>query len=63
MGLFALAAIFGTGFGPFWAGFVEQNASLEWRWIQWIQAIYTGGVFILLCLFLRETRGSVLLTR
>jgi MFS family permease len=63
MSLFALAAIFGTGFGPFWAGFVEGNPSLGWRWIQYIQAIYTGAGFIVLLLFLKETRGSVLLTR
>lgn len=63
MGLFALGAIFGTGFGPFWAGFVEGNTSLGWRWIQYIQAIYTGAGFIVLFIFLKETRGSVLLTR
>ena len=63
MGLFALGAIFGTGIGPVWAGFVAGNPALEWRWIQFIQAIYTGGGFLLLLVFLRETRGSVLLTR
>jgi MFS family permease len=63
MGLFALGAIFGTGFGPFWAGFVAGNPSLEWRWIQWIQAIYTGAFFVVILLFLKETRGSVILTR
>lgn len=63
MGLFALAAIFGTGFGPFWAGFVAGNPSLEWRWIQFIQAIYTGTIFIVILFCLKETRGSVILTR
>lgn len=63
MGLFALGAIFGTGFGPFWAGFVAGNPALQWRWIQYIQAIYTGAGFIVLLLFLKETRGSVLLSR
>jgi MFS family permease len=63
MGLFAMGAIFGTGFGPFWAGFVEGNPALQWRWIQYIQAIYTGAGFIVLAIFLKETRGSVLLTR
>ncbi|UZJ54056.1 hypothetical protein CBS101457_003376 [Exobasidium rhododendri] len=63
MGLFAMGAIFGTGFGPFWAGFVEGNTALGWRWIQYIQAIYTGAGFIVLVLLLKETRGSVLLTR
>jgi MFS family permease len=63
MSLFSFGAIFGTGFGPFWAGFVAGNPKLEWRWIQYIQAIYTGAVFILLFIFLKETRGSVILTR
>lgn len=63
MAIFATAAIFGTGVGPVWAGWVEQNASLEWRWIQWIQAIFTGGAFVLILIFLKETRGSIILIR
>ncbi|KAN0063724.1 hypothetical protein ACQY0O_003774 [Thecaphora frezii] len=63
MALFATAAIFGTGFGPVWAGWVEQNELLQWRWIQWIQCIYTGAGFLLIALFLKETRGSIILTR
>ena len=43
MALFATAAIFGTGVGPVWAGWVEQNPNLGWRWIQYLQAIYTGA--------------------
>ncbi|TKY88039.1 hypothetical protein EX895_003135 [Sporisorium graminicola] len=63
MALFATGAIFGTGIGPVWAGWVEQRQSLGWRWIQYIQAIYTGFILLLLLLFLRETRGSIILTR
>lgn len=63
MALFATAAIGGTGFGPFWAGFVAQRQSLGWRWIQYIQAIFTGGGFLAMVFLLSETRGSVLLTR
>lgn len=63
MSLFALGAIFGTGIGPVWAGFVEANTSLEWRWIQYIQAAYTGAALIVLLFFLKETRGSVVLTK
>lgn len=63
MALFATAAIFGTGFGPLWAGWVAQRDDLGWRWIQYIQAIFTGAGFIVLCLILDETRGSVVLTR
>ncbi|PWN37832.1 MFS general substrate transporter [Meira miltonrushii] len=57
MSLFSVGAIFGTGFGPFWAGFVAGNPKLEWRWIQYIQAIYTGAIFIILLIFLKETRA------
>ncbi|PWN21328.1 MFS general substrate transporter [Microstroma glucosiphilum] len=63
MALFATAAIFGTGFGPVWAGWVAQHESLGWRWIQYIQAIFTSGGLLLLVFFFRETRGSVILTR
>ncbi|PWN52608.1 MFS general substrate transporter [Violaceomyces palustris] len=63
MALFATAAIVGTGFGPVWSGFVEQNSKLEWRWIQHIQCIYTAVGFVILAVFLKETRGTILLIR
>lgn len=63
MALFASAAIFGTGIGPVWAGWVAQREDLGWRWIQWIQAIFTGAGLIVIVLCLDETRGSVILTR
>ncbi|KAG6834146.1 hypothetical protein H0H93_011570, partial [Arthromyces matolae] len=37
MSLFALVAMGGTGVGPAFAGWIEMNTRLEWRWIQWIQ--------------------------
>lgn len=36
MSLFALCAIGATGLGPVFAGWVEQNEHLQWRWIQWL---------------------------
>ncbi|THH29523.1 hypothetical protein EUX98_g4677 [Antrodiella citrinella] len=36
MSIFSLAAVGGTGLGPVFAGYVEMNPRLEWRWIQWI---------------------------
>lgn len=57
------AAIFGTGFGPAWSGWVAQRQDLGWRWIQHIQAIFTGAGFIVLAVCLTETRGSVILAR
>lgn len=56
-------SVFGTGFGPVFAGWVENNPELEWRWINWIQCIYTGVSFFALVFLLQETRGSVLLTK
>lgn len=63
MALFATGAIFGTGVGPVFAGWIEQNRKLEWRWISYVQAIYTGFILIVLLLFLKETRGTIILTR
>lgn len=40
MSFFAVAAVGGTGFGPIYAGWVEMNPRLQWRWIQWIQMMY-----------------------
>ena len=36
MSIFALMALGGTGFGPVYAGWIELNPKLEWKWIQWI---------------------------
>ncbi|KDQ19135.1 hypothetical protein BOTBODRAFT_52301 [Botryobasidium botryosum FD-172 SS1] len=63
MALFAFTAIFGTGFGPIIGGFVENNSSLEWRWIQWMGCIISGVFTIVAFIFMSETRGSVLLTQ
>ncbi|KAG6846828.1 hypothetical protein H0H93_011533 [Arthromyces matolae] len=40
MSLFALVAMGGTGVGPAFAGWIEMNTRLEWRWIQWIQMMF-----------------------
>ncbi|KAF8517911.1 MFS polyamine transporter [Hysterangium stoloniferum] len=63
MSLFALAAIGGTGLGPVFAGFIEQNSRLEWRWIQWIQSMVAGVLVIAIYAVLDETRSGVILTR
>jgi MFS family permease len=34
MGVYAFAAMSGGSVGPIVAGWIEQNRSLEWRWIQ-----------------------------
>jgi MFS family permease len=61
MAIFCGAAIFGTGAGPLFAGFVVQRAS--WRWVYYSQAIAAAAALIALTIVLKETRGSVLLSR
>ena len=39
MALFAIAAIGSSGLGPLFAGWIESNDHLGWRWIQWISAM------------------------
>jgi multidrug resistance protein len=61
MALFSGAALLGTGLGPLCCGFIAQNTT--WRWIFYMQAITCGTCIGIVCLFFRETRGSVLLSR
>lgn len=39
MCLFSVAALGATGLGPVFAGWIELDSHLEWRWIQWIHAM------------------------
>lgn len=61
MSCFAGAALFGTGLGPLITGFIQMRVS--WRWIYYSQAIAAAVFLIILAVFLKETRGSVLLSR
>ncbi|KAL4885554.1 major facilitator superfamily domain-containing protein [Aspergillus karnatakaensis] len=61
MSYFSGAVLFGTGLGPLISGFVQQRAS--WRWIYYSQAIAAAVFLLILFFFLKETRGSVLLSR
>ncbi|KAJ3729937.1 MFS polyamine transporter [Lentinula guzmanii] len=63
MSLFAVAAVGGTGLGPIYAGWIEMNSRLQWRWIQWIQMIITGFYLILVPIIMKETRSSIILIR
>ncbi|KAI0080216.1 MFS general substrate transporter [Panus rudis PR-1116 ss-1] len=63
MSLFAFSALAGTGFGPVFAGWIEMNPHLQWRWIQWLHLITTGVLVVAVATLMRETRASVLLTR
>ena len=61
MALFAGAALFGTGLGPLCSGFIAQH--LLWRWVFYVQVMTSGVLIVLVAVFFRETRGSVLLSR
>ncbi|KAL8892814.1 MAG: hypothetical protein Q9192_005562, partial [Flavoplaca navasiana] len=61
MALFAGAALMGTGLGPLCSGFIAQH--LLWRWVFYIQVMTSGFLIILVAVFFKETRGSVLLSK
>lgn len=43
------------------SGFIAQN--LSWRWVFYVQSITCGTLILLVIVFFKETRGSVLLSR
>ena len=61
MALFSGAALFGTGLGPLVSSFVAYHTT--WRWIFYLQVITCGFVQVLVVLFFKETRGSVILSK
>lgn len=61
MSLFSTCGLAFTGIGPLVSGFITEN--LSWRWIHWVQLILNGVGMAIAYLVLRETRGSVLLSR
>ncbi|KAF5355343.1 hypothetical protein D9758_006075 [Tetrapyrgos nigripes] len=63
MCIFAVVALGFTGVGPMFAGWVEMNSNLQWRWIQWIQMIICAIYLVLVPLIIRETRSSIILRR
>jgi MFS family permease len=61
MALFSGAALFGTGLAPLLAGAVVQHTT--WRWVWYSHAIVSAVFVVIIFLFFKETRGSVLLSR
>ncbi|KII83384.1 hypothetical protein PLICRDRAFT_180466 [Plicaturopsis crispa FD-325 SS-3] len=60
MSIFSAAAFIGTGLGPAVTGYIPMH--IGWRWIQYIQALMGAVTFVVFLIFLRETRGSILLS-
>ncbi|OQU96091.1 hypothetical protein CLAIMM_02224 [Cladophialophora immunda] len=61
MAIYSGAALAGTGMGPLVSGFIVGRASF--RWIYYHQIISLGIMLVVVYLFFKETRGSVLLSR
>ena len=61
MVIFTTGTLAGTGLGPAVASIMVQH--LSWRWTWYLQTITCGLVVLAQFIFLRETRGSVLLSR
>ena len=61
MAVFSLCAFTGSGIAPALMGYVAQN--LGWRWIQYIQIIISFVGFGVAMWTLKETRGSVILSK
>ncbi|KAE9363572.1 MFS general substrate transporter [Stipitochalara longipes BDJ] len=59
MACFAYVAILGTVAAPIYAGFIDET--IGWRWIEGIQGLANMPLLIIICFFLRETRGGVTL--
>jgi MFS family permease len=65
MAVFSGSVLAGTGAGPLVAAVMaERMAEGErWKWIFWHQVVMGGVTMVLLVVFFRESRGSVLLSR
>lgn len=61
MALFSGAALFGTGLGPLLSSVIAYHTS--WRWIFYSHAIVSGAFVVIMYILLKETRGSILLSR
>jgi MFS family permease len=61
MSCFTFVAIFGTIAAPLYCGYID--ATIGWRWIEWVHMIASGVLLILEIFFLKETRGVKILDR
>ncbi|KAF8655044.1 hypothetical protein AX16_003280 [Volvariella volvacea WC 439] len=63
MTVYSVIAFSGNGIGAVMSGWIEMNPRLGWRWVSGIPCIMSFIYLALVCIFLRETRSSVILTK
>ncbi|KAF8141955.1 major facilitator superfamily domain-containing protein [Boletus edulis] len=61
MSFFTFVNMACTGFGPMVSGWIEYEPRLQWRWIQWLHAIFSGVYFVIAMFTMKETRQSIIL--
>lgn len=61
MAAFSAAPFIGPAMGPLIGGFVSD--ALGWRWLYWIQLIFSGFVYILMTFTVPETYAPIILAR
>jgi len=61
MSLFAAAPFMGPVLGPIVGGFVGETVG--WRWVEGVMAIFTGVLWIALCVLIPETYAPVILRK
>lgn len=60
--LFAIIIFCGSVIGPIGGGWIVDNGSITWRWVDWVTLIVAGVILILTILFLPETYAPMLLS-
>lgn len=66
MALFSGSVLVGTGLGPLISSVMVWrfgDDGEKWKWVFWHQAIMGGALMVLIIVFLKESRGSVVLSR
>jgi MFS family permease len=61
MAIYSGSALAGTGMGPLCSGFIVGRTT--YKWVYYHQIISLSCMLVVVCLFFKETRGSVLLSR